>query len=277
MDQRATPTGAYALGHGEREQRRLIAQSELLRSSTTQFLREAGPAPGMRVLDVGCGTGDVTFLAADLVGPSGTVRGLDRSADVLATARRRAEELGLRQVDFLAADVATVDLGGPFDAVIGRQVLMYAQDPVAVVRRLAAALVPGGILAFQEPDDEPRAWPPAPLHEACWRWIIAAIASSGANPKMGLHLFATFVAAGLAAPRMRMDGIVGGGGDWPGHGWTAECVRTAVIIAERTGMAASAPADLDTLEDRLRDEAVAGGGIVCPVVICGAWARTPDS
>src|SRR5215203_4677596 len=105
----------------------------------------------MRVLDVGCGTGDVTFLAADLVGPQGTVRGLDRSDDVLTTARRRAGEFGLRRVDFVAADVATAELGGPYDAIIGRQVLMYAADPGAVLRRLAAALVPGGIVAFQEP------------------------------------------------------------------------------------------------------------------------------
>jgi len=55
----------------------------------------------------------VTFLAADLVGPSGTVLGIDRSADVLATAHRRGGELGLRQVDFLAADIATTVLGGP--------------------------------------------------------------------------------------------------------------------------------------------------------------------
>jgi SAM-dependent methyltransferase len=277
MDQRATSTGLYALGHSDPEQRRLIAQSELLRSSTTQFLRDAGLAPGMRVLDVGCGTGDVTFLAAELVGSAGTVLGIDRSADVLATARRRAGELGFPQVDFLVADIATANLNGPFDAVIGRQVLMYAQEPVAVVRRLAATLVPGGIVAFQEPDDEPRAWPPAPLHEQCWRWIIAALASSGANPKMGLHLFPTFVQAGLSAPQMRMDGIVGGGEEWPGHWWTAECVRTASVIAQRTGLTLPAPVDLDTLAGRLRAEAVAGGGIVCPVVIYGAWTRTPEA
>ncbi|HKG27285.1 MAG TPA: hypothetical protein VKB09_16655 [Thermomicrobiales bacterium] len=57
MDKQATSSGAYAVGHGEREQRRLIVQAELLRSSTLHFLGEAGLAPGMRVLDVGCGTG----------------------------------------------------------------------------------------------------------------------------------------------------------------------------------------------------------------------------
>lgn len=277
MDHHATATSGYALGHSESEQQRLIAQSELLRSSTTQFLRDAGLAPGMRVLDIGCGTGDVSFLAAELVGSAGKILGIDRSADVLATARRRAADLGLPQVDFLVADVATIELDGLFDAVIGRQVLMYAQDPAAVVRRLAATLVPGGIVAFQEPDDEPRAWPPAPLHEQCWRWIIAALASSGANPKMGLHLFSTFLEAGLSAPQMRMDGIVGGGEAWPGHWWTAECVRTALIIAQRTGLTTPAPEDLDTLASRLRAEAVASGGIVCPVVICGAWTRTPEA
>ena len=91
MGQRVTSTGAYALGHGEREQRRLIAQSELLRSSTTQFLDEAGLAPGMRVLDVGCGTVDVTFLAAELVGrrePSAASTGRRTSWPLLSDAPR---------------------------------------------------------------------------------------------------------------------------------------------------------------------------------------------
>jgi tRNA A58 N-methylase Trm61 len=62
---------AYVLGHSERELERLRLQAQLIDPITRQFLIEAGIAPGMRVLDVGCGAGDVTFLAADLVGPPG--------------------------------------------------------------------------------------------------------------------------------------------------------------------------------------------------------------
>ena len=68
---------AYALGHSDFELKRLDRQAQLLRPATREFLEAAGMTAGMRVLDVGSGTGDVAFLAADIVGPSGEVVGTD--------------------------------------------------------------------------------------------------------------------------------------------------------------------------------------------------------
>jgi 2-polyprenyl-3-methyl-5-hydroxy-6-metoxy-1,4-benzoquinol methylase len=68
----------YVLGHSEREIDRLIAQAGFIEPITRRFFVEAGIAPGMTILDVGCGVGDVAFLAAELVGPSGEVVGIDR-------------------------------------------------------------------------------------------------------------------------------------------------------------------------------------------------------
>ena len=237
------------------------------------MFREAGIGPGMRVLDAGCGAGDVSFLVAELVGPEGRVVGVDRSADALTTARGRADALGLRQVAFLESDVGTVAPAGPFDAVVGRQLLSYVADPVAVVRHLAGLVRPGGVVAFQEPDVVARAWPPLPLYEQCWRWVVQAAGATGARANMGLRLFKTFVDAGLPAPRVRMDGIVGSGLDWTGYPWTAENIRTLVPTLERFGIATAAEVDIETLAERLRVEVEAGGGIVCPVVQCGAWTR----
>jgi hypothetical protein len=61
----------YILGHDRDELDRLIYQARFFGGLTEEVLRRAGLAPGMRVLDVGCGTGDVSFLAARLVGPTG--------------------------------------------------------------------------------------------------------------------------------------------------------------------------------------------------------------
>jgi cyclopropane fatty-acyl-phospholipid synthase-like methyltransferase len=80
------PDVAYILGHSPAEIGRLIFQAGVLKPITERLLREAGVAPGMRVLDLGCGTGDVALLVAELVGPNGAVVGIDRNGDVLTVA-----------------------------------------------------------------------------------------------------------------------------------------------------------------------------------------------
>jgi SAM-dependent methyltransferase len=94
------PATDYSLGHSDAELRRLMWQAEVLRPYTERLLRMAGIGPGMRVLDVGCGTGDMTMLAARLVGPSGSVTGIDRGQRPLATAARRAESARMPWVRF---------------------------------------------------------------------------------------------------------------------------------------------------------------------------------
>jgi tRNA A58 N-methylase Trm61 len=84
----------YVLGHSARELERLRRQAELVNPNTRQYLIEAGIAPGMRVLDVGSGAGDVAFLAAELVGPSGQVVGVDRSLNAI---ERITQEMSANQ------------------------------------------------------------------------------------------------------------------------------------------------------------------------------------
>jgi ubiquinone/menaquinone biosynthesis C-methylase UbiE len=73
-----------------------MRQAAILWAITERLLRSAGVRPGMRVLDLGCGSGDVAMLAAELVGASGSVVGIDRSPEVIAVARGRARTDGLR-------------------------------------------------------------------------------------------------------------------------------------------------------------------------------------
>lgn len=77
-------------GHSDRELKRLGSQAQLVDPITRRFFQEAGIVSGMRVLDIGSGTGDVAFLAAELVGPAGEVVGTDRSSVAIAAAKARA-------------------------------------------------------------------------------------------------------------------------------------------------------------------------------------------
>jgi ubiquinone/menaquinone biosynthesis C-methylase UbiE len=133
----------YVLGHSPAEIQRLKNQADMLRPITERLLRNAGIGAGMRVLDLGCGAGDVTMLAAELVGPAGSILGIDRSREVLDIARERAEEAGLRQISFVRASVEEFSADDPFDLVIGRYILVHQPEPVEVLRN-AARLVRQG-------------------------------------------------------------------------------------------------------------------------------------
>jgi cyclopropane fatty-acyl-phospholipid synthase-like methyltransferase len=85
----------YVLGHSEDELRRLALQAAFWGELTEEVLRRAGIRAGMHVLDIGSGAGDVAILAARLVGPSGSVLGIDRSQDAVGRASARAAAEGL--------------------------------------------------------------------------------------------------------------------------------------------------------------------------------------
>jgi ubiquinone/menaquinone biosynthesis C-methylase UbiE len=274
----------YVLGHAPREQERLTRQGGYLRPITERVLRDAGIVPGMRVLDVGCGTGQVSALAAELVGPGGLVVGIDRAPAVLDTAARHLRALGLDNARFVSADAARVTLGelapgahpAPFDAVVGRFVLMYVADAGAVLRHLSTLVRPGGVLAFAELLALPALeWPPRPVYARCMEWLRAALRAGGAYPDMGLRLADAFAAAGLPPAAVRLDGVPMTGAAADRLAWVAETLRTLMPAAEQHGIATAAEADVDTLAPRLCAEAAATGGTVCGCVLGSVWAHAP--
>jgi len=146
------PGDGYVLGHRPDELRRLASQSRVIDPITRRFLIAAGMEPGMRVLDVGSGTGDVAFLAADLVGKAGSVTGVDRSADAVATASAAATARGLANVEFALGDLNELALTGRFDAIIGRYVLQWLPHPSETLAALVRHARPGAVVAFHELD-----------------------------------------------------------------------------------------------------------------------------
>lgn len=263
----------YALGHDDVELDRLVSQSSFLGDLTEQLLRQAGLAPGMRVLDVGCGAGDVTFLAARLVGRSGFVTGVDRSAEAVERAQQRAREAGLSNVAFVVGDAADLPVESTVDAVVGRLVLMYAPDPSQLLQRLSRSLRPGGLMVFQEMDmGATFASAPSPLLELTTERVRETFRRVGASVRTGLELYQIYRQAGLPAPRMIQAARVEAGPDSPIYQQLAGVVRTLLPHVERTGVATRAEIDIDTLSDRLRDEGLALGAVAVWPPLIGAWA-----
>src|SRR5512134_2642562 len=102
-----SPSSEYVLGHSAAELRRLIEQAAFFGDLTADLFRRAELRTGMSVLDVGCGVGDVAFLAASIVGPTGSVLGIDRAAEAVAVARQRAGVAATDNVTFEVADAAS--------------------------------------------------------------------------------------------------------------------------------------------------------------------------
>jgi SAM-dependent methyltransferase len=270
------PQARYILGHDRDELDRLIYQARFFGDLTEEVLRRAGVAPGMRVLDVGCGVGDVSFLAARLVGPTGAVLGVDRSAEAVAVAQGRARDAGLANVSFLVQDLSEVTVATPVDALVGRLVLMYLEDPAAALRRLLEGVRPGGVVAFQEMDMGAIVCEPdTPLWATAGDRIVRTFAQAGLDHRTGLKLARIFRGAGLPAPQTLQGARVESGPDSAVYAYVEQVTRTLLPLMERIGVATAAEVGLDTLAARLREEVVAADATVVPPPLIGAWTRKP--
>jgi SAM-dependent methyltransferase len=269
----------YVCGHSAQELSRLAVQGAFFEAITRQAFGRAGIAAGMRILDVGCGAGDVSLVAADLVGPDGRVIGVDRAPQAVGAAAERAAHRGAHQVTFQVADLASLALDAPVDAVVGRFVLMHQPDPATALRQAATYVRPGGVVVMIESHLDAAAAavhssPYSPAYERILRWMIAVIEASGAQPGMGLRLRATFLEAGLPEPALALEARVEGGPDAAIYRYMVESARSMQPAAARLGVAPLAEEDLATLESRLRDEVVSGGGVLTSPLIVSAWCRT---
>jgi SAM-dependent methyltransferase len=271
-----SPPGApdYVLGRSESESRRLITQSSFLQPFTERILRRAGLSPGIRVLDLGCGAGDVSFLAAELVGPSGSVLGIDRDPGVLAVARRRARELAVTNVSFEERSIEDLVASRPFDAVIGRFVLIYQPDPVTTLRHVCGLLRPGGIVAVLEPDMNVGvcSWPPVPLWDQVSHWIRETFRRGGVHYDIGSRLYPLFRQAGLPGPSMRQDRLIGGGEDVrSAYELCSDMIRSLLPRMEQFGIATADEVQVDTLAERLERATIAADSQIAYLPVVGAW------
>ena len=266
----------YVLGHADQELERLIDQARQIDPITRRFFLEAGLAPGMRVLDVGSGAGDVSFLIADLVGGSGEVVGVDRSPIAIRTANTRKASLKLPNVSFVEGDPAAMTFERPFDAVAGRYVLMFQPDPVAMLRGVARHLRPGGVMVFHEIDwHGARSHPPVPTYDRCCQWIKLALAQSGADPHFGGTMAACMSAAGLPAAKLHVESTASAGPDLAEISkFTADLTRSLLPAMLRVGAATEKEIGVETLAGRSRQEMIEGNSSITGRAEIGAWTRT---
>jgi ubiquinone/menaquinone biosynthesis C-methylase UbiE len=266
---------SYALGHSSAEIQRLKNQAAVLRPITERLLHSAGIYAGMRVLDLGCGAGDVSMLSAELIGPAGSVTGIDRNQVVLNVARERAREAGLRQINFVCASIEELSADEPFDLVIGRYILVHQSEPISFVRNAARLVRNRGTLAFHEvrPSSDTQSFPYVPLWDLTTKLVRTALESSVPNFHGADRLVEHFSEAGLPCPNLFCEELVGGSPDSPLYGLLAELLQTLQPQLEKMRIMPAETIVMEGLESRLRDAVVeARSQVFGPAQVC-AWAR----
>jgi SAM-dependent methyltransferase len=275
------PDPIYVLGHGLGEVRRLELQSRLLAPGTERVLRAAGLAPGMSVLDIGTGAGDVAMLAAEMVGSSGSVLGIDREASVLDRAQERATAAGLACVRFEVATLDTLAVEQTFDAVVGRYVVCFQPDRAAFLRQAAARVRPGGRLIIMEPGvPEPalpdttvaERWshPPVALFDEIRDLGLIAFKLAGVRGHTGAILAPLFHEAGLPEPELIQD-VPSGGPSSAIVELIYLLFESLLPVLEEHGLTNAAKIGLDTLQARMRAAVFETHSQLRLYNIIGAW------
>jgi SAM-dependent methyltransferase len=261
----------YVLGSDDAEIARLDHQAGAIAGATAAVLPAAGIRPGMRVLDLGTGLGHVAFQLAELVGPEGSVIGVDREAPLLAVAESRRTAGNVR---FVEADVRTVAFDEPFDALVCRLLLFHLPEAVDVLRHHHTSLRPGGLAVAVDYDMGcSRAEPDVPLVTRALGWIEAAFRAAGANPRIGPRLLPILRDAGFAD-------VTGFGvqayyppGDPTGPRQLTGVVRSLAEPIVAHGIATEDELGLDTLEQRVAAALEAADAVMLPPTVAGAWGR----
>lgn len=220
---------------------------------TRQLLTDSGITEGMRILDVGCGTGDVSILAAGLTGDTGEVIGIDISEGALEIAGKAASQ-NHTAVKFIRADIDALPHNiGIFDAIIGRRVLMYQKDAGQSINNLIPFLKENGKMIFQESDSMASSMCTAflPLHSKIGKWIWETVAKEGGNIHIGMQLYSVMKTAGLNVTLIRSQAVLNTYESGSDLGWVARTMAPRMI---QHGVVTADEMDIDTLEERLESE-----------------------
>jgi len=265
---------AYVMGHDPRERRRLLLQASILNPLTEELLRRAGITSGLKVLDIGCGVGDVSLLAARLVGRDGSVTSVDIDPTALETLKARASAEGMKNIDCIQADIHGWQPGRRFDAVVGRHILIHSKDPLAVLRDCAALLHERGLAVFHEYDFSVvhSGWPPTPLRDRVME-VFGQFFARAAWSNIGSQLWKLLTEAGFERPDCRAEYPINGGSDSLYYEWITESLRSIQPRAIAQGIIADDEFDLDALERRLREEATAANSCIPAPAMVAAFTR----
>jgi ubiquinone/menaquinone biosynthesis C-methylase UbiE len=196
-------SSSYVIESGARDYNRLLGYARAFDEHVQDGCRRAGLSRGQRVVDVGCGPLGALLSLANLVGPTGSVVGLDFNPEALATARSILNEQGLSEIQLVQGEINAMALEdiprtGSFDLAYCRLFLFHQRDPVATLRRMGRLVRPGGtIVAHEMVPVAGDSDPPLPTRARATQLGVLAMQQAGASPHIASELGRVCAEAGL--------------------------------------------------------------------------------
>lgn len=245
----------YIISGGAEGKERLSTLSEVLAPHTRALLELEGPITGMRMLDLGCGGGHVSLMAARMVGEAGHVTGIDFDSGIIALAEQDAQHDNITNVTFHAQSAYEIGFHEEFDLVYSRFLLSHLERPLQVLQRMRESVKPGGRIIVEDVQFSGHfCYPPHQAFDDYLHYYTAAARQHGQNPEIGPALFGLFHEAGIRD--VRFDVIQPCFHTGPGKRMayiTMEKISAQVIRAELTDQP-TIDAVLKALDDFTRDE-----------------------
>jgi ubiquinone/menaquinone biosynthesis C-methylase UbiE len=259
----------YVIRGGQPGYDRLLLLARERWADTRALLERAGVVPGLRCIDIGCGGGQVTMEIAGLVGPGGSVVGVDTDEVKLGLAQQAAADRQLGNVTFAAVDARAWDEPGAYDVVYSRFLLHHLSQPDRLLRRMWAAVAAGGVLIVEDADFD--GWCCDPPNEGLELFLDAyrkVLARRGGDDAIGRRLYRCFLAAEIPDPQVSLvQGVHEGEAKM--LAWSTLEATAEAIISE--GLAA--PGEITAALASLRRFTDDPRTLICGPRVFQVWSR----
>jgi ubiquinone/menaquinone biosynthesis C-methylase UbiE len=248
-------TNEYIIEGGAEGKKRLDVLSRILEDSTRSLLLRSGSLEGKSILDVGCGGGHVSIMAAELVGSKGKVTALDFDEVILGLARTDAARAGVTNITFYSASAYDLSEKEVFDVAYSRFLLSHLTDPKKVLRNMIEAVKPGGTVIIEDIDfsghyGHPDRW----SFRSYVNLFTQAANNNGHNPNIGLSLYSMLVEEGLQDVTFNVvqPAFVSGEGKWMAYYTVDKISRT--VTGQKLATELKVQQLLEDLADFTKDE-----------------------
>ncbi len=221
---------------------------------TISLIKELQVSKGMKVLDVGCGRGDLSNRLLEIVGSTGSVIGVDIDKLNIEHAQENAKKEKKRNLKFICADIdSSMQFQEQFDVIFGRRVLVYLKDPKQTISDLTKFLRTNGKIGFQEHDSSAtsKSSTPMPLHDKVNNWVWETIIKEGGTKTIGGQLWNIFDHADLTIQDIRSEQVI----QTPKSPLPiAQLIKIMENRITSNGIATKEEIGIDTLEEKLTEE-----------------------